>query len=936
MTIDNLDETSAAPSASDSSSPDTQTKATKSAAKKSAVKKSAAKKPAKVAASKTKSASGGQTGASTPEAKPTAKKSAAKKPAAKKPAAKTVAPVIPDVEELTAFVESLKSKIRKPVESDDDEHTQPAPQQQTAQPAKQQSQRNNRNAQEPKLQQLKQQLHKSQQQQQVQEESAPVAESGDSDVSATGESQQISKREQRRLQWIEKQRQRREQRFLERQKRREERGELAEEPSTNADHDDTVESRTDAAQQPQDQPQQHIKSQPQTQPQQQQKNKQAQPPAEQRGGKQQRGNQRRGGKNAPQEPPVESEEQQPYPVEMPDGDADAVTVTDVRSVLAGFRKYQPDIRTDDNDDDDNASIPAEQSKRGGRRSRGGNDSRQPRQQEQSKNDTKKDSRQQPNDGGNQQGKQQGKQQDKQQGKQQGKPQAKQQGKQQGKPQRDTPDTDGGTPPIPEASVAPPLPKRYFIPKDITLKPDVPDAVHGILEKVERYLHDELLVDEGANIVIGVSGGVDSIVLLDMLYIISFESGFNITVAHVNHNLRGADSKRDEKFVRTVSTNYKVQFHTTQVQVKEFAKRHSLSEEEAARELRYKFFRQTAGTVRANYCATAHTADDAAETMLMNLFRGTGLTGLSSIPPRRPLVKKTTLIRPLLCLSKAEILEYATARGLEWHDDETNTLTKYTRNKVRHDLLPKIKEDYNPNIIESLNRTASLLRKADGFIDSLIHSTYTEIVTEHDDKTTMDVNKLSALHEFLQGEIIERAMTSITFGKTVSFAAIDRITSLFTKEAGTRETIINNLIALRERDSIVLMYDQHIQEVYLSLYKLGTYSVGQYTITLDEVHRNDVRIGQDPNVEYLDYDRLPYRLTLRTWHAGDTFHPIGMNGHTNVSDFLTNAKIEHSERSNVLVLTTATDIAWVCGMRMSDDFKITNDTRRIIRATYHKK
>lgn len=482
----------------------------------------------------------------------------------------------------------------------------------------------------------------------------------------------------------------------------------------------------------------------------------------------------------------------------------------------------------------------------------------------------------------------------------------------------------------------PPPKRYFVFKDITKKPELGENVARIVERVEKYLQQELLVEDGESILIGVSGGVDSVVLLDILHILSFEHGYSLSIAHVNHGLRGADAKRDEKFVRGLAQRYDVQCHATHVQVKEFAKKHSLSEEVAARELRYKFFRQTASTIRANSCATAHTADDAAETLLMNLFRGTGLSGLAGIPPRRQLVKKTQLVRPLLQLSKDEIIAYATERELEWYEDETNTMTTYTRNKVRHEVLPRLKEEFNPKIIESLNRTATLLRKADGFIESFIDSTYHSVVVEKEDACVIDIHKLEALHEFLQSEIIERCISTLTFGRTVSFASMDRILSLLGKDVGARENVVNNLIALRNRGEIVLMYEQHLQEVFLTVYKLGTYTIGKYSLTLEEVHRNDVRIGQDRMVEYLDYDRLPYRLTLRTWHAGDSLHAIGLNGHVKISDLLTNEKVDHNERQNKLVLATATDIIWACGLRMSEDFKITNETRRIIRATFSDK
>jgi len=467
-------------------------------------------------------------------------------------------------------------------------------------------------------------------------------------------------------------------------------------------------------------------------------------------------------------------------------------------------------------------------------------------------------------------------------------------------------------------------------------PEIPDECIPLIERVEGMLRDELSVEAGATIVLATSGGVDSVTLLDVLTILSYEHGYALHLAHVNHQLRGDESERDEAFVRSLAKRYDIPCHVTRVDTRRYARSHRLSIEEAARETRYRFLRQLSASVHAQYCAVAHTADDTAETLLLNLFRGSGLTGLAAIPPKRPLTKRAYLIRPLLGLTREEILRYATARALEWVEDSTNTDTSYLRNRVRHQVIPTLKEHFNSRIIETLSRTAQLLRGADGFIESLIESTFLQIAHISDSRVELDRAQLALLQPFMQGEIVERALRELTSTQPISHSAVERVLSLLSAENGTRQNVVGDIVALADRERIVLSQPSAVQTIYLPIFKLGSYSIGRYTITLEEVSRNEVRLGADPNVEYFDYDRLPYRLFFRTWQAGDRFAPIGMEGHhVLVADYLTNAKASNHDRRTAVVLATADDVVWLCGYRISEHYKLTNETRRIIRATFHR-
>lgn len=478
--------------------------------------------------------------------------------------------------------------------------------------------------------------------------------------------------------------------------------------------------------------------------------------------------------------------------------------------------------------------------------------------------------------------------------------------------------------------------RSFVVRDLVAMPEIPDVCIPTIEHVEHMLSSELCVEPGSPILIAISGGVDSAVLLDILFILSFEHSYRLHLAHVNHKLRAEESDRDEAFVRTLAKRYDLPCHVTHVETAVFARKHRLSIEEAARELRYRFLRQMCSTVQALYCAVAHTADDTAETLLLNLLRGSGLTGLAAIPPRRPLTKKAALIRPLLGITRQQIHQYATARNLEWIEDSTNADRSLMRNRIRHQVLPVLREQFNPRIVETLARTAELLRQADGFIESFIESTFLQIATIRDGRVELNKNALRQMHPFLQGELIERALGELTDHRTVPHTAVERIRSLLSAETGRRQSVLASIVAVADRTHIVVSDESTLQAIYLPIFKLGTYHIGRFTITLEEVERNDVRLGADPNIEYFDYDKLPYRLFFRTWGAGDRLAPIGMgNREVLVADYLTNVKASDYDRRTAVVLATASEIVWLCGYRMSEHFKLTNETRRIIRATFQR-
>ncbi len=460
------------------------------------------------------------------------------------------------------------------------------------------------------------------------------------------------------------------------------------------------------------------------------------------------------------------------------------------------------------------------------------------------------------------------------------------------------------------------------------------SIMNIVEQVENMMNNEFFVQIDSRILVAVSGGVDSVVLLDTLAQLVEKMNIEIIVCHFNHNLREGDSDKDEKFVVSLAKQYGFDVHTGQGDVRRYSEKYSLGIEQAARKLRYRFLEKTARHVRADYIATAHNANDTAETFFLNLFRGAGLTGLSGIPETRQISKYCTLIRPMSRIKKENIIEFARARNLEWHEDHTNSLLIYSRNRVRHDLLPKLEKEYNPAIVDLINRTAWLFRNADEFIAYYVKMAVQRVVSEKgSDRFAVQIGFFQTYNEFIQGEIIQNALRKHFNQQPVSLNTIDRIIGLTSSPVGAMFEASRDFIVLRDRDKLIFSRKRPAFECNMQIDRTGKYKIGNSLLELKEIPKKDAKFTDDPTIEYFDADKLPQTLQLRRWEQGDTFRPVNFDGHVKVSDYLTNQKVSLLEKQQVLVLTNRVEIIWVCGFRMSDNFKVTKSTQNVIQARY---
>lgn len=432
------------------------------------------------------------------------------------------------------------------------------------------------------------------------------------------------------------------------------------------------------------------------------------------------------------------------------------------------------------------------------------------------------------------------------------------------------------------------------------------------------------------IVVGVSGGPDSLALLHFLH----GTGYPLLVASFNHRLR-PESDADVAHVQKIARGLGLPFVSDSADVTAYAGAEGLSLEEAARELRYRFLFRAARKAGAGAVAVGHTADDQAETVLMHFLRGAGLAGLKGMPPRIILPMfdpEIPLVRPLLGWTRAQTEAYCRQHGIAYLTDSTNTDTTYFRNRLRHELLPHL-QAYNPRIRPTLAKSALALQGDFELLNELVDSAWEKAVTASDSGfVAFDLTQLREISTALRRNLFRRAAFSLQPAlRDVDFDALERAACLEPVElASGLKTLIEGEKLYLTGDETALPTDQpqisHQYSVISDLLDLGN----GWILTCEpssSVHR-------PPSADHwsacLDADLTENRLQLRPFRAGDRFEPLGMRGQTvKLSDLFVNLKIPKRLRKHWPVLCVDEEIAWIPGLRLAHDYRVTDSTRRVL-------
>lgn len=437
----------------------------------------------------------------------------------------------------------------------------------------------------------------------------------------------------------------------------------------------------------------------------------------------------------------------------------------------------------------------------------------------------------------------------------------------------------------------------------------------MVHRIEKYIVKNMLLSPGSKVLVALSGGADSVALLVVL----MKLGYRCEAMHCNFHLRGEESNRDERFVAELCARHNVSLHTVHFDTAAYAKKQGISIEMAARELRYAAFEEQRAKIGAEAIAVAHHRDDSAETLLLNLLRGTGIKGLCGIQP-----KNGYIVRPLLCVGRADIIDYLKWRNETFVTDSTNLTNDYTRNKIRLDIIPRLAE-INPSVLESLAATANRLREAEQIYNKAIKDAISRIMSGN----TIDISALKK--ETAPQTLLHEILSPLGFNSTQVANISETIESEGCREVTNREWRI-----IKERDTLLIVPNEEQKEYTLSLPAEGCIDTGRGTLIIERLSF-DGNIPKESNRAMIDTSKLKKPLTLRSVRKSDRFAPFGMRGTKLVSDYLTDRKKSIIDKRQQLVVTDATGaIVWLVGERPAAPYCVKNSTKEVIALEWKSK
>lgn len=431
----------------------------------------------------------------------------------------------------------------------------------------------------------------------------------------------------------------------------------------------------------------------------------------------------------------------------------------------------------------------------------------------------------------------------------------------------------------------------------------------MLSKLETHLSENFSFLKEKKLLLATSGGLDSMVMADLFQ----KMNFDIAIAHCNFQLRGLESFGDQNFIQEYAERNKIAVFVTQFDTENFAKDYKLSTQIAARTLRYDWFYELLETKNYDYLLTAHHLDDNVETFLINLTRGTGLDGLTGIPEQNE-----KIIRPLLIFSRDEIEDYAKQNNIQWREDSSNSSDKYLRNKIRHHIVPVLKE-LNPDFLSSFQKTQNYLQEAQNMVEDASIMIYQQVAKEIGNEIHFDLKKLKQLHNYKS--------YLYQWLNEYNFSAWEDIYDLVDAQSG-KQVFSNDFVLLKNRGFLILSEKNKMETDIYFIQK----NENEVKIPLNiSIYKVNEILETNVNTIFVDEDKLQFPLEIKKWQEGDYFEPFGMDGKSKkVSKFFKDEKLSILEKQNIWIIYSDNQIVWIIGMRQDNRFKIENTTKNILK------
>jgi len=455
-----------------------------------------------------------------------------------------------------------------------------------------------------------------------------------------------------------------------------------------------------------------------------------------------------------------------------------------------------------------------------------------------------------------------------------------------------------------------------------------------IKQIENFITKYSLISNNDKIVLGVSGGADSVALLEVLNELKVTYNLRLFVVHINHGLR-EEAKEEAEYVESLCKERDIPFYLFKEDVKELSKKMMIGVEEAGRFLRYESFEKVLKEVKADKIAVAHNSNDLSETMLFNLFRGTGVKGLASILPKRG-----NIIRPLLCVQRSEIEEFLKERQVSFCIDKSNFSNEYSRNRIRNNILPVITDEICKDAISHMNETASLLRELNEFASAYCESAFSKIAKREGKTVSFDKELFLKESVYIKKMLIKRAIDELVpHNKDITHLHVEAVLDISDKDGSKKVNLPYEIEVTASYKTITFERESEAKEKLGELMipiKDGTYSFGGYKVDVRIIKKDlNYAYSQKTYTKCFDCDKIQGSLMMRSRSTKDEIVVNSSGSKKRLKDYMINEKIPVDKRESIPILAVGNAVLWVVGFRISEAFKISKDTKRVMEISVSK-